>query len=166
MSAETNRGRTRGQAGFSLPELLVVVLFLGILTGIAVPSFLAQKDKARDACAKAQLRATYTAAMTYGVGNDSSFAGLDANAVNQIDRSIPTSATGGCAQSQIFAIGQAPGAGASCVGIPDRDSFCVYLRMDSNVSYNIVHQTSGLAVRECYVPADTPRGGCPNTSNW
>ena len=43
------RGERPGQAGFSLVELLIVVIIMGILAAIAIPLFLSQRAKAEDA---------------------------------------------------------------------------------------------------------------------
>lgn len=42
-----NIKRHKGQAGFTLVELLVVIVILGILIAVAVPTFLNQQDKAK-----------------------------------------------------------------------------------------------------------------------
>ena len=57
----TFRRRIHLEDGFSLIELMAVILILGILAGIALPNFLGQKEKAEDVTAKSDARSVAVA---------------------------------------------------------------------------------------------------------
>ena len=56
---------TRHKSGFTIIELLIVVLVIGILTAIAVPKFQQVKGRARAAALRADLRNLVTAQEDY-----------------------------------------------------------------------------------------------------
>ena len=57
--------------GFTLIELMVVVMIIAVLLAIAIPTFLGTQNKAKDRSAQSSLRNTVTAAKTiYTDGSD------------------------------------------------------------------------------------------------
>jgi type IV pilus assembly protein PilA len=66
MTPEPNRSN---EDGFTLIELMVVVLIIAILLAIAIPTFLGARSKAQDRAAQSNLRNALTAEKTYYVDN-------------------------------------------------------------------------------------------------
>src|SRR3954454_9886659 len=96
----TLRKRLQGEEGFTLVELLVVILIIGIIAAIAIPSFLNQKGKGEDAAAKSSAREIATAVETYYTDNAAyaaDLSGNDANDLHKIESTLPTQASAAAA---------------------------------------------------------------------
>jgi len=76
------------ESGFTLVELLVVMLIIGLLAAIAIPAFFNQRDKAYDANAKEQARTAETAMETYATDNGGVYTGVDPAALATIEKSL------------------------------------------------------------------------------
>jgi type IV pilus assembly protein PilA len=74
------RRRGDDEEGFTLIELMVVVLIIAILIAIAIPTFLGARQRAQDRAAQSDLRNGLTAEKTVYVDNQA----YDANTANMV----------------------------------------------------------------------------------
>jgi len=64
----------KSQKGFTLIELMIVVVIIGILAAIAIPNFIAMQARAKEGSTKANMHTFQLAAEDYGVQNDGTYA--------------------------------------------------------------------------------------------
>ena len=139
------------EEGFSLIELLVVVLILGALAALAIPSFINQKGKANDAKAKNNLVITQKAMETYFLDHDT-YATANMNGSSDPDSLLKIEET----------LVESP---TPSISAQATSSYTINVVSVANpaVTFTLRHRSSGEVDRTC-TPVST--GGCNSAGTW
>jgi type IV pilus assembly protein PilA len=138
------------ESGFTLVELLVVMLILGLLAAIAIPAFFNQRDKARDSQAKVYDRTAETAMETFATDNQGTYAGANAAALQNIESTLN-------------------GATISTVAVPaggaDTTNKSYKVSVDSSTGnvFSVTRHDNGTTSLTCTTAGTA---GCPTGGNW
>jgi prepilin-type N-terminal cleavage/methylation domain-containing protein len=63
----------RNSKGFTLIELMIVVVIIGILAAIAIPNFISMQDRAKEGSVKANMHTVQLAIEDFAVQNDGTY---------------------------------------------------------------------------------------------
>ena len=132
------RVRAQSESGFTLVELLVVMLILGLLAAIAVPAFFNQRDKAADAKAKTTAKTTQTAIETFATDHGGKYTGATLGDLQTIEPTIPSS-------------------GVS-IGTPGDKTYTIVSTASTGHTFTIDRASTGAVTYPCTVAGE---GGCP-----
>ena len=144
------------EKGFTLLELLVVILIIGILAAIALPAFLSQRDKGQDADAKSQARNLVSAIESCYAETQNYGSCEDETTVEDLSSS-----------------GMPLGSGSGQVEVvdasTDTNSFVITAHSKSGggtTTFSINKAAGAAPTRTCGPAARQGKGGCPSSGNW
>jgi prepilin-type N-terminal cleavage/methylation domain-containing protein len=158
--------RLSHERGFTLVEVLVIIIIVGILASIALAVFLNQQDKGRDSGAKSNVTNLAHLVLVCNSGhpdpedfrNCSTQADLGEGSI-PIDPTAPGTSAGDCGDGDPGSVQ----AGLARVALAGRDCFVVVGASKSGNKFWYVKHDDGSVFRDC-----TTRGvnGCPTDGVW
>jgi len=86
--------RNRRQSGFTLVELLIVVIILGILAAVVIPQFNSAAAESKESALSANLATIRQAIELYKVQHDDNFPGTQASTAMEVALTTTTDADG------------------------------------------------------------------------
>ncbi len=138
------RRRPSAENGFSLIELLVVILIIGLLAAIAIPLFTSQTAKATDAQAKELARSAETTAESIATEHDGHYGQVSLEEISNTESTISIAPSKSGAYLSAATSGE--------------DEFSVTAKATDGDELTITRDTSGAITRTCLSPVT--KKGC------
>ncbi len=161
--------RRKDEDGFTLIELMVVILIIAILIAIAIPTFLGARQTAQDRAAQSDLRNALTAAKTAYV-NSESYASDQPAAWNSTEPSLQVLAAGASSSKPIQISSWTNTAGDTVVlGNYSQSGKCWYIKDDTGASGSSTAGTTyatGPASGGACTASDPSSSGLTWNGNW
>ena len=142
------------EEGFTLVELLVVMLIIGLLAAIAIPSFFNQRDKAKDSAAKEMAHTAQVAMETYATDNGGNYDLVTPAKLGGIENAISTTVS-----TKNPYLSAAASAGAQNKGW----TLTITSGATGNTFTIARDETTGALTFSCLA---TGKAGCPSNGNW
>jgi type IV pilus assembly protein PilA len=138
------------ESGFTLVELLVVMLILGLLAAIAIPAFFNQRDKARDSQAKTYARTAETAMETYATDNNGTYNGATVAILQGLEPTL---------NGATLAAPTVPAGG----GDATNRSYKITVTASTGNTFSVTRHDNGTTALTC---ATGGTAGCPTGGTW
>jgi type IV pilus assembly protein PilA len=156
LAARGHDARDRDERGFTLIELMVVVLIIAILIAIAIPTFLGARQKAQDRATQANLRNALTAAKTAYVDSQNYTSDVAAGVYASIEPSLTFSSAASTSQGVISVNSSA--SDTIVLAAKSASGQCFYIKDDTG-------QTGTSTAGTFYAKQAASGGGCNATDS-
>ena len=137
-------GREDNESGFTLIELMVVVLIIAILIAIAIPTFLGARSRAQDRQAQSNLRNAFAAEKV--VYTDDQAYTTSAATLSGIEPSLTYAANGSmAAETSPKVIYVNVASGTLTIGAKSKSGKCFYMQDSANAPTQYAENTTCVA---------------------
>jgi prepilin-type N-terminal cleavage/methylation domain-containing protein len=146
------RGKSADESGFSMPELLVVMLIMGIMAAVVTPGFgcHGQAARATDQESKVIARSAASTMEAYANDNLGAYDGATGSTLHAMDSAVPSNTT-------VTAYANCSGPNGTCYVVKSPPN------PQTSITYQLTKTSDGKLLSSC---SSTGAGGCPSDGKW